>query len=93
MPADFTSNPDFNCGDFFLHYYGTSLHALKDRIQLKTTVILGASGGVGVGVGLAHQIQGEFKTTVGLLLSRTQNFMDQISIFGAQGFNQVEVIG
>ncbi len=35
----------------FLYAYGTSLHALKDRAQLKageTLVVLGASGGVGL---------------------------------------------
>lgn len=42
---------DFSIAASFLYAYGTSLHALKDRAQLKagqTIVILGASGGVGL---------------------------------------------
>jgi len=42
---------DFSIAASFLYAYGTSLHALKDRAQLKageTIAILGASGGVGL---------------------------------------------
>ena len=42
---------DFKIAASFLYAYGTSLHALKDRAQLKpgeTIAILGASGGVGL---------------------------------------------
>jgi len=42
---------DYKTAASFMYAYGTSLHALKDRAQLKegeTIVILGASGGVGL---------------------------------------------
>lgn len=51
---------DFPVAASFLYAYGTSLHALKDRAQLKegeTIVIMGASGGVGLAaVDIAKQI-------------------------------------
>jgi len=42
---------DYSIASSFLYAYGTSLHAIKDRAELKageTIVILGASGGVGL---------------------------------------------
>lgn len=42
---------DFTTGSAFVLTYGTSLHALKDRAQLKhgeTLLVLGAAGGVGL---------------------------------------------
>ncbi len=42
---------DFKIAASFLYAYGTSLHALKDRAQVKegeTVVIMGAAGGVGL---------------------------------------------
>jgi NADPH2:quinone reductase len=47
MPHDL----DFTTASAFLLTYGTSLHALKDRAQLKpgeTLLVLGAAGGVGL---------------------------------------------
>lgn len=54
------SGMPFTIAASFLYAYGTSLHALKDRAQLKageTIVIMGASGGVGLAaVDLAKQM-------------------------------------
>jgi NADPH2:quinone reductase len=69
----------------FLYAYGTSLHALKDRAQIKegdTVVILGAAGGVGLAaVDIAHKMG----ATV-IACASTQEKLDLCKEYGATKF-------
>jgi len=88
LPEKFFAKPkgmSFPIAASFLYAYGTSLHALKDRAQLRegeTVVIMGAAGGVGLAaVDIANKMGAKV-----IACASTQEKLDLCKVYGATKF-------